>query len=266
MINPDQPHLKILNTYFDKILILTIQRNANRREILKQVLGGLDYEIFYGVEGSMLKLKELIESGVVAANIQDIYKQTNIDYMNMGSSPVHINQIACSMSHIKMYQYILDNQLDKVLILEDDVMPVEENLKYLSETLNQVPDNWELLYLGHIINNNFSFWGKLKYYYFINFLYKVGIRTKSIIRKKNTYPGPFSTLLRKDGAHIGTHAYAVRGKGAVKLIKLQEPLKQAAPDLLLMDAVAKRVVVSYTSKFNFFQQNPKIHSSVWDGL
>ncbi len=261
MVNSD---LSILNTYFDKVILLTIERNASRLETIKNVLGGLEYEIFWGVDGSKLNLQKMVETGEVADNINEIYKQTNIDYMNMVSAkPIHINQIACALSHVKIYEYIKKNKYDKVLILEDDVIPVEKNLKYLSDTLKEVPNDWEVLYVGHLINNNFSFWGILKYYYLTNFIYKIGIRTKSVIRKKNTYPSPYSKLLRKQGAHIGTHAYAVRGNTVDKLIKLQEPLKQVAPDLLLMDAIAKKVVVSYTSKYNLFEQNNAIHSSIW---
>lgn len=255
----------ILNRYFDKIIVLTIKRNGARRDILKQILNGLEYEIFYGVEGGTLEINNLIATGIVDADVDNLFKKANIDYMNMKSDPIHINQIACSLSHVEIYKYIKEKGLEKVLILEDDIIPVEDNLNYLSETLEQVPADWELLYLGHIINNNFSFLSQLKYYYLTNFIYKIGIKTKAVTRKKNTYPAPYSKLLRKHGAHIGTHAYAVSKKAVDKLIALQSPLKQAAPDLLLMDAVARGLVTSYTSKYNFFEQNPNIHSSVWDG-
>lgn len=255
----------VLNSYFDKIIVLTIKRNGARRDILKQILNGLEYEIFYGVEGGTLEINNLIATGKVDPDIDNLFRKANIDYMNMKSDPIHINQIACSLSHVEIYKYIKEKSFEKVLILEDDIIPVESNLKYLSETLTQVPVDWELLYLGHIINNDFSFWGQLKYYYFTNFIYRIGIKTKAVIRKKNTYPAPYSKMLRKNGAHIGTHAYAVTKKAVDKLIALQLPLKHAAPDLLLMDAVARRLIISYTSKYNFFEQNPNIHSSVWDG-
>ena len=49
------------------------------------------------------------ESGEIADDINDIYRQTNIDYMNMVSEkPIHINQIACALSHVKIYEYIKD--------------------------------------------------------------------------------------------------------------------------------------------------------------
>lgn len=260
----DKSEVKILNTFFDKIILLTIERNVGRLKIIKKVLDGLDYEVFLGVDGSKLDLHEMKESGEVADNIDDIYKQTNIDYMNMVSEkPIHINQIACALSHVKIYEYIKDKNLDKVLILEDDATIVEQNIKYLAETLQQVPLNWEVLYLGHLINNDFSFWGKLKYHHLTNLVYQFGFKSKAVIRKKNTYPTPYSPLLMRQGAHIGTHAYAVRGSAVDKLIKLQKPLKQVAPDLLLMDAIAKKIVDSYTSKYIFFEQNDNIHSSIW---
>lgn len=264
MIQLDKLDIKTLNSFFDKIILLTIERNTARLEIIKQALNGLEFEIFYGIDGSKLNLHEMIQSGEVDNNIETIYKQTNMDYMNMvAEKPIHINQIACALSHVKIYEYIKNNSFDKILILEDDVIPVEENLKYLSETLKEVPNDWEVLYLGHVINNDFSFWGRLKYYYLTQFVYQIGLKTKAVLRKKKTYPAPYSKLLRKQGAHIGTHAYAIRGSTADKLIKLQKPLKQVAPDLLLIDAIAKRIVTSYTSKYILFEQNEAIHSSIW---
>lgn len=260
----NESYITILNNYFDKIFLLTIERNEERLKTTKKILHGLNYEIFFGVDGSKLDLAQLKKSGLVSNNIDAIYEKSNIDYMNMPSPPIHINQIACALSHVEIYKKIRSSgNFNRVLILEDDTALVESNLQYLSETLKQVPEDWEVLYLGHIINNNFSFWGKFKYYYLTHFIYRIGIRTKAIIRKKNTYPLPFSSLLRKQGAHIGTHAYAVKANAVDKLIKLQEPLEQVAPDLLLMDAIVKKIVVSYSSKYVFFEQNPNLHSSIW---
>ncbi len=253
-----------LNAYFDKILLLTIERNLYRLTDIRKNFNGLNFEVFMGVDGSKLNISELQKKGEIVENINEIYQQDNINYMNLKVGSLLNNQIAVASSHKKIYQYIADNKFNKVLILEDDAIPVEKNLHYVAETLKQVPDDWELLFLGHIYNNDFSFWGRLKYYHLVNFLYKIGIRTKSVIRKKKSYPVDFSSLIKKQGGHIGTHAYALHGQGAAKLLEIQTPLRHGASDLLTMDAIANHKICAYTCKYMFFEQNMQLPSSVYN--
>lgn len=256
--------VKILNASFDKVLLLTIERNLHRLLQVRENFNGLKFEVFLGVDGSKLNVAELQRQGEIANNINEIYKLDNIEFMNLEVGPLLNNQIAVASSHKKIYQYIKDNQFKKVLILEDDAVPVEKNLQYLAETLNQVPDDCEMLFLGHIYNNDFSFFGRLKYYHFVNILYAAGIRTKSIIRKKKSYPKDYSSLLKKQGGHIGTHAYALYNNGAAKLLAIQTPLTHGASDLLTMHAVAAGKIQAYTCKYMFFEQNQQLPSSVYN--
>lgn len=253
-----------LNGYFDKILLLTIERNLYRLTEIRKNFNGLNFEIFMGVDGSKLNIPELKQKGEIAKNIDDVYKEDNIKYLNLKVGPLLNNQIAVASSHKKIYQYIRDNNLNKVLILEDDSIPVEKNLHYMAETLKQVPVDWELLFLGHIYNNDFSFWGRIKYYHLVNFLCKIGIKTKSVLRKKISYPVDHSPLIKKQGGHIGTHAYALHGDGAAKLLKIQTPLTHGASDLLTMDAIANNNIRAYTCKYIFFEQNQELPSSVYN--
>ncbi|MGI4022336.1 MAG: glycosyltransferase family 25 protein [Janthinobacterium lividum] len=256
--------VKILNTYFNKILLLTIERNLYRLDDIRKNYNGLNFEVFMGIDGNTLNIKELQKKGEIAEDINAVYKQDNREYLNLKVGPLLNNQIAVASSHKKIYQYIIDNQLDKVLILEDDSIPVLKNFEFLAETLKQVPTNCELLFLGHILNNDFSFFGKFKYLHLTNFLYNIGLKFDSVIRKKKSYPLDFSSLLKKQGGHIGTHAYALIGNGAATLLEIQTPLKHGASDLLLMDVVAKHQINSYTCKYMFFEQNSNLLSSVYN--
>ncbi|RYX86025.1 hypothetical protein EON73_02740 [bacterium] len=256
--------VEILNGYFDKILLLTIERNLYRLDEINENFNGLKYEVFMGADGSNLNIAGLQSQGEIATNINEIYKQNNLDYLNLKVGLLLNNQIAVATSHKQIYQYIKDHHFNKVLILEDDAIPVEQNLQYLAETLKQVPADCELLFLGHIYNNDFSFFGKLRYHYLINFLYRIGIRSKAIVRKKKSYPDDFSSMLKKQGGHIGTHAYALIGQGASKLLALQTPLTYGASDLLTIDAVANHKICAYTCKYMFFKQNAQLPSSVYN--
>ena len=253
-----------LNNYFDKILLLTIERNLYRLPEIQKKFNGLNFEVFMGVDGSKLDIPDLKEKGEIRKNIDDIYLNDSISYMNMTVKPLLKNQIAVASSHKKIYQYIKDNGFGKVLILEDDAIPVEKNLHLIEKTLKQVPEDWELLFLGHIYNNDFSFFGRLKFYHLVNFLYKIGIRTNFVLRKLKSYPRDYSSLVKKQGGHIGTHAYALHGAGAEILLSKQTPLTHGASDFLTMDAVAQNQIRAYTCKYMFFEQNQELPSSVYN--
>lgn len=255
---------KVLNNYFDKIILLTIKRNTYRIPKIEQTFNGLNFELFFGIDGNELDIEQLKHIGQIDANINEIYKQNNIDYMNLEVGPLLKNQIAVALSHKQIYQYIKDTNTGKTLILEDDTIPVVKNLQYLAETLNEVPKDCEILFLGHIYNNDFSLFGRLKYYHLVNILYTIGFKTKSIIRKKKSYPRDFSRFLKKHGGHIGTHAYALYGNGASKLLAIQTPLTHGASDLLTMDAIAMNKIQAYTCKYMFFEQNQQLPSSVYN--
>lgn len=256
--------VKILNQYFDKILLLTIERNLYRLKDIDKNFNGLNYEVFIGVDGNMLDVEILQKRGEIADNINAIYKQNNADYLNLKVGPLLKNQIAVASSHKEIYKLIQREKINRVLILEDDALPVEENLKYLADTLKQVPSDCEFLFLGHIYNNDFSVFGRITYYYLVNLLYSLRIRTKSVLRKRKSYPRDFSSLLKKQGGHIGTHAYALFGEGAAKLLALQTPLIYGASDLLTMDAIANNKITAYTCKYMFFKQNTELLSSVYN--
>ncbi|RYY08326.1 MAG: hypothetical protein EOP43_00195 [Sphingobacteriaceae bacterium] len=254
----------ILNTYFDKIILLTIERNLYRLPNIEKNFNGLNFEVFTGIDGNKLDILELKNKGVITKNIDEIYLQDSITHMNMPVKPLLNNQIAVALSHRKIYQYIKDNGYNKVLILEDDAIPVEKNLHLIEKTLKQVPEDWELLFLGHIYNNDFGFWGRLRYYHLVNFMYRMGIRTDAVLRKMKSYPRDFSSLIKKQGGHIGTHAYALHGAGAEILLNKQTPLTHGASDFLTMDAAAKRQIKAYTCKYMFFEQNQALPSSVYN--
>lgn len=253
---------ELINHFFDKVLILTIDRNKNRTDILTDVFNGLNYELFRGVDGSKLVIQDLINRNIVDKSINEIFVNTSALHMNMNVQSIHNNEVACALSHKNIYQYVIDNDLQSVLIFEDDVIPVYKNLQYLEQSLKELPKDWDILYLGYKINDDFSVFGNIKYNYLPSFLFQIGIKTPGIVRKINGYPKKYSKMIRRYGAHTCTHAYAISNKAAKKLVKIQEPLKYVA-DLLLMDTISKKELTSYTTTFPFFDQNSSIDSSIW---
>jgi len=65
--------------------------------------------------------------------------------------------IGCRESHLNIIKKSKDDKLNNVLIFEDDVLFIESNIKFISETLEQLKNtDWSLFYLGATVDPNVS--------------------------------------------------------------------------------------------------------------
>ncbi|CAG8568507.1 6823_t:CDS:1 [Dentiscutata erythropus] len=135
------------------------------------------------------------------------------------SSQLKTSQKACYESHYKVYQSIIANGYDSVLILEDDV-DIEMNIvNIMTDILPDLPTDWDLLYLGH------CGWEKN------------GIPVGSSNEHK-----VYRSM--KPGC---THAYAISSQGANKLLKNLEHNNSREPiDLEIIEKIQQGTLVSYS--------------------
>lgn len=145
--------LTLLNKYFDKVFVITLKHNfeeskfvsvdgltptsKNRGERIKERLNGLEYEFFYGVDGSKCEFGSVV-------SLPDGTKLVQPQNLTFG-------QIGCSLSHVKLYELISNSDWDKVLILEDDCI-FNEEINNLENYFSQLPNDWEMIYLGWVGN------------------------------------------------------------------------------------------------------------------
>ncbi|NOT52497.1 MAG: glycosyltransferase family 25 protein [Chitinophagaceae bacterium] len=242
------PDLKNINAvfqeYFDKVLVLTVPRFKERQEKVKQRLNGISFDFFYGVDKNDLT-EELIRNDYH-------YDKKNSLAVRQYYPPLNNGEIACALSHRNIYQVMIDNNWKHVLIFEDDVVPDENNISMLPETLKELPADWELFYLGYLKNEKISFGNKLK-----NTWYKImalfGASNISIRMLNNRLPQHFSPHLFKAGFHDCTHAYAVSLSAAKKLVAAQTPVIQRADNLLSV-LVLKGGLNAFASQSFLFNQ------------
>ncbi|CAG8697988.1 10367_t:CDS:1 [Funneliformis mosseae] len=121
--------------FFDKIYVIHLERRDDRKErmtkLFKQL--NLDYTFFPAIDAD-------------SNEVETYYQQTN--------GTLHRAAIACWLSHLKVYQTIVDNRLQNALIFEDDIdmeMDIEEQLRVITQHL---PRYWEMLYIGHCSQEN----------------------------------------------------------------------------------------------------------------
>jgi glycosyl transferase family 25 len=118
--------MKFLNEVFDHIFVMTVPTFVDRIENMKSRLNGVDYEFFYGAYGGDIDVQH---------------------YRNLGSKLTR-GQMSCSLSHVLLYEKIVKDNLDNVLILEDDCA-FNENIQNVSKCHEQLPENFDIFYLGY---------------------------------------------------------------------------------------------------------------------
>jgi glycosyl transferase, family 25 len=228
-------YLPTLNNFFDHIYVITLKRAADRHQHFEKELEGLNYSIFWGKDKNEFDVKELNKAGIYD---EQLAKKNDRYGKVMNSGPV-----GCSWSHQLVYQDIVKNGYEKVLILEDDVVINKETAILLPGILTELPANWELFYLGFERNEQAPPIAVFKkaYYHLLSTLSLIKFSNKTI---SNLYPQKITEHIYKAGYHNCTHAYGVTKNGAGKLLTLQTPISFVA-DHLLAYAATNEIVKAY---------------------
>lgn len=106
-----------VNEYFDKVVVINLDRRTDRMEQLVPQLDklGIKYERHSAVDG-----KEL------------------------GINPI----FAGTMSHVEVLK---NNRDTKILVLEDDAQFVDDFNEKFEEVMQTLPNDWDIFYLGALI-------------------------------------------------------------------------------------------------------------------
>jgi glycosyl transferase family 25 len=211
------------NRKIEEIFILTIPRNEERKkEIVKHINNRFAFSFFIGFDGkndSLVSLKNLTNP------------ETTL-------SP---GEIGCAMSHRMIYEHIIKNNLNTVLVLEDDAHIDFKKWHILDKILQQLPEDWDLVYLGYKD-------GEIRGY--IPFISKEGATKR------------YKKYLRRAGAHELTVGYLISKKGAEILLKKQTPI-QYTSDGLIENAILNNEIKAFVSVPKIIHPNTTIKSSIW---
>ena len=233
-----------MHQYFDRILVVSVPRFAERHVKLKTNLEGLPFDFFWGADKLELNYDEAKTNGT--------YDEQQAKKLQRQHKALNLGEVACSLSHRMVYAEMVKNNRKKVLILEDDVLPIAENLAKLPAALDELPDNWELVYLGYLKHEKVTPSLKAKQFFY-KILSALGLMAWSYKMVTNLLPKPFSRHLKKAGFHDCTHAYAVTLAGAKKLLAAQTPVVYRADDLLSA-TIMKGELKAFVTGSKFFDQ------------
>lgn len=242
----------MLQRYFDKILVLTVPRFVDRQKIIKTRMEGIEFEFFYGADKAALT-----EQFIEVNYFPGIEKQLAL---SRRATPMTVGELACALSHRMIYQTILKHEWKSVLILEDDAVLLTNQLNTLTVSLDELPGDWELCYLGYSKNERATTGKKIQQQFSL-FLCQIGYGNMPKKWVKRTLPKSFGQHLNVAGFHDGTFAYAIRASAAQKLLEAQTPVNTRADNLLSLLVLDGRLN-SYALKQKQFVQDPVQKSNI----
>lgn len=245
-----EEYFQLLNQYYDKIYVLSIESATARRKLFTERFKGLDFTFFYGADKNKFSLEELKDKG--------IFNEELTRHNHLYNKTMKLGEIACSWSHKMILEEMLTKNYQQILIFEDDAVPDEKMVRQISEILKEIPPDCDLLMWGWKKNGINNFGARLKkiIYHFQHIFHRLKWNHQIV---RNIIAKPYSKHLKKAGFHDHTYAYAINRDGAEKLISMQTPIQYIA-DNLLAYANTKKLVNGYITFPKVF-----LHDSLPDG-
>ena len=237
-----------LNHYFDKIYVLTLERATDRQALIRSNLNELNYEFFIGIDKKDLT--------ITALEMKKIYDERAAILNSRYKKKLTTGQIACAYSHVKIYEDILENNYGRSLILEDDVIIDLAQTGCFNNITNELPANWDLLYLGYEHHEQYTFSARIKQLVY-HVQHSLGLLNLNHTQIANLFAKNFSPHLKTAGYHDCTHAYCITPVAAKILLKQQTPIVFTA-DNLLAYCCSNKLFDAYVSVHRIFNQDWQI--------
>lgn len=177
------------------IFIISLKDSTRRKEISARLNSlELDFQFVDAVYGKELTQEQL--------------KQIDFEYYPQkyaAKKPLTLGEIGCALSHIKMYEYIVANNIPEAIILEDDAIVSLYFKQILKDVLRKVPARREIIFFDH---------GKAKVFPIMRNLVERYRLARYLKPSKNS-----------KRSIIRTTAYLITQDGAKKLLKCAYPVR-----------------------------------------
>jgi collagen beta-1,O-galactosyltransferase len=132
---------------FDNIYVINLKRRPKRLERMREIMKllGVEFSLFEAVDGQLLGEKDMSGIRMLPGYLDPYYKR-----------PIKRGEIGCFLSHYRIWEEMVEKDLDRVLIFEDDIVFAENATKILREMvedLMKAQTDWDLIYLGRKKND-----------------------------------------------------------------------------------------------------------------
>ena len=181
------------------IFIINLKQDVDKKEHMKSLCSKykLNCNFIEAVYG-----KDLDDQAI--ANVYDENEALRVFKRSLTKG-----EIGCALSHLSIYQKIVDQNIEKAIIFEDDI-EIYDGFFDVIESIEKFPNDWELVLLGYhqkIIRKYFCCQLSLKDKY---------------------------RLVRLSDIHTGAHAYLINFRGAKRLLSeaiiLNQPIDHYTGD------------------------------------
>jgi collagen beta-1,O-galactosyltransferase len=214
----------------DKIFIINLKSRTDRLKNMKLLVDTLNIdknkiEIFEAIPGKELKNNEI--NNILSISSLDTFNNKSTNHKDIRTR----GAIGCYLSHYKIWEKIINKNLDNVLIFEDDLVS-DVDIKEFKEYIDSIPQDYDVALLSW-----FSLWFDL-----LN-----NPKKNTII---NNYWNKYNSI-----NVFGCGSYLVSKKGAEKIIKNAFPICYQVDAYINILNNIDTTFVRYIAKESLFKQN-----------
>lgn len=209
------------------IYVINLPQSVERRQNIERNLQAfnLDYEIFPAVDGHNLSKEQ---SSLVKTQEQVFLQMAGRSQL-MIEDKLSDGEIGCALSHLQVYQKILDSKEEYACILEDDCVVTDKFLN-ACEGVKNLPQDWEVVNFSyHIGLRN---WPWAKKYYFSNAPSSLQVDRQQYFQRVGLYHPVLNAIFNRRRFLCMAVAYFIKRSACEKLIKLGYPVRLTADYLL----------------------------------
>ncbi len=133
---------------------ITLERRSDRWKKFqdKSGINGLDLHRFLGVDGKTIDIKA--DDRITLGAKRNILKKFRRGHEEIDS----VGAVGCALSHIALWQYMVDNGIEMMAIFEDDANIPDDFVSRANDCIKSSPilknpDSWDIWLLGGLMGN-----------------------------------------------------------------------------------------------------------------
>ncbi len=243
-----------LNSFFDRIYVLTLQRAKERQSYMQEALKGLNFHFFQGIDGRNLRMENLIRSG--------LFDRQSFMAIKRGNREMSVGEVACALSHRAIYEDAVQNGYGKILILEDDARPIRAQILNSERWLQELPSDWQLFMLGYTAEKKPGLYHWLQQRVYLMYHKRKWFNWDKVSEAwiRQSCLRPHNGFYWELGKIVGGHAYALTLETAKRFLRYQTPIKLQA-DRVFYHFKVEKGLKAYLPKQRLFGLSEQSHFS-----
>ena len=181
------------------VVVINLVHRIDRKEFIKAQLQkeNIPYKFYNAVDGKQIDIDKL-ENFIITERGKTFAKGQHKKKWGLTLTP---GAVGCALSHLNLWNSVMSHK--DLVVFEDDINLCENFKGRLHELFREVPDDWELIYLGS------------------------HIKPKILLESAQPFFVPMGKQVN------GTGSYVINKAGAQKLRKLCFPLNENQIDTVM---------------------------------